>query len=76
MHGTVFKILVKTGKLKISPLEGLLCFLIGHLFHARPITFRNVCGPEAITSLCPVMYFLFHMAFSTSSDTYKSPFHP
>lgn len=45
-------------KLNFAPLKGLLCFLIGHLFHARPITFRNVCGPHTITSLCPVVFSL------------------
>lgn len=46
------------GKLNFAPLKGLLCFLIGHLFHARPITFKNVCGPHTIASLCPVIFSL------------------
>jgi len=45
-------------KLNFTPLKGLLCFLIGHLFHARPITFRNERGPHTITSLCPVIFSL------------------
>lgn len=44
------------GKLNFSPLNGLLCFLIGHLFHARPITFRNVRGPQTMASVCSVIF--------------------